>query len=330
MSGMAVTIDMIAKLAHNWTISHCKMRDGWPVRVAFWSAAQPTKGYVLLAPGTHEFIEKSTLRAREWGQRGYRAISFDWRGQGGSGRLVPEEPQMCHIDKVETYRNDMSDLMQNYVRPQIGNSFLVVEAHSSGAHILARALAHDQQSVDAFIASSPFVRVITPAKIPYPVAETFVHTCAKRWAKKYAMGEGPKSSEKQIFALNKITHNEEYFQWWIELSTKLHPELATIGPSWGWVDAMMRSARMLPHDLERIKIPTLAILTPNDPRVDGKAEELFPQHLPHCVSVRFPDAFHETHMETDDIRARRWMETDNFLEESRRNLAPHRRKELGL
>ncbi len=63
--------------------------DGVSLRVAQWPAsAMPIQGTVLLLQGRAEFIEKYFETVDHFRARGFDVVSFDWRGQGGSERLL--------------------------------------------------------------------------------------------------------------------------------------------------------------------------------------------------------------------------------------------------
>jgi alpha-beta hydrolase superfamily lysophospholipase len=68
--------------AANWQFDSLPLHDGWRLRWAFWQAAQPVKGHVLMLPGLGEVIEKRTLRAAEWAERGIRQSALIGAGRG--------------------------------------------------------------------------------------------------------------------------------------------------------------------------------------------------------------------------------------------------------
>ena len=49
---------------------------------------EKSKGTILLQQGHNEFIEKYFELIEEFKQRGYSVVSFDWRGQGLSDRMI--------------------------------------------------------------------------------------------------------------------------------------------------------------------------------------------------------------------------------------------------
>lgn len=296
--------------AASWQFDHLPLHDGWQLRWAFWKAAQPVRGHVLMLPGLGEVIEKRTLRAEEWAERGYQAVSFDWRGQGGSGRLVPNQPRKCHIDSFDTYVDDLREVWQKLWLPRLGKGLAIVDGHSTGTHLALRFLAREQptQGADLLIAMSPLVDIKTPACLPVPLARAIVAVAARLAPTSYALGQPSHYS----FENNYITSDRESFDWWEGLKAA-RPDLVTDGVTWGWVGAQLRSSRALKAGLGRVRTPVLALLTTNDPHTDGASQKCLPDRLPDCTTVDFSDSRHEIYMEKPEIRARAWQAIDRKL-----------------
>ena len=66
---------------------------------------------------------------------------LDWRGQGGSVRLVPQAPLKGHIDDFAEYDADLEAFLEQVVAPMLaGGARPIALAHSMGGHILLRYL----------------------------------------------------------------------------------------------------------------------------------------------------------------------------------------------
>src|SRR5271155_5307874 len=99
--------------------------------------ARPARGLCVLLNGQTEFIEKYFEVIDELRGRGFAVATLDWRGQGGSGRLVPEAPLKGHIHDFAEYEADLSALMEEIVAPMLGGDALPIAlAHSTGGHVL--------------------------------------------------------------------------------------------------------------------------------------------------------------------------------------------------
>ena len=76
------------------SVGFLKGKGGVPLRFARWrSALKERHGTVCIFPGRSEFIEKYFEVVGELRRRGFAVAVLDWRGQGGSGRLLQELAQ---------------------------------------------------------------------------------------------------------------------------------------------------------------------------------------------------------------------------------------------
>ncbi len=63
--------------------------DGAELRSALWEpTVGPVRGSVCIFPGRGEFIEKYFEVITDLRRRGYAIAIMDWRGQGGSARML--------------------------------------------------------------------------------------------------------------------------------------------------------------------------------------------------------------------------------------------------
>jgi len=313
---MSITAADILERAKNWDISQMRMTDGWPVRTAFWKMTSPPKHRVLMHPGRAECIEKRTLRAQEWADRGVQAYTFDWRGQAGSGRVLPREPMKCHINDFNTYLSDLHEIWERLWLPgkhiQGRN---IIEGHSLGSHLLLRYMSEhpDTPGADNMIIEAPLISIKTdpiPPVIAYPIAQFLGTAIGTHWAK----GQKPSSARAQAkarFEGNPYTADPEYYAWRQELM-HLRPELAIGGVTWSWAAAALRSHRALISKLSNIKTPTLALITPNDPEIDGGSQGAL-QQLKNCQVVEFANSRHELFMGPPELRQREWATIDRYL-----------------
>src|SRR5205823_9286145 len=114
--------------------------DGRRLRVGTWDAAPDIaqRGFCAIFTGQTEFLEKYQEVIAELAARGFAGAALDWRGQGGSERLVAD-PLKAHVRDFGEYDADLSAFMNEVARPA-GATPPVALAHSMGAHILLRAL----------------------------------------------------------------------------------------------------------------------------------------------------------------------------------------------
>src|SRR5262249_32409704 len=90
-----------------------------PDRVALRYALAPgpslSKGTVCILQGRGEFIERYFETVRDLRARGYTVATLDWRGQGGSARLL-RQSWRGHVRSVRHYDIGLPNFMAATVR----------------------------------------------------------------------------------------------------------------------------------------------------------------------------------------------------------------------
>src|SRR6201992_2673678 len=116
---------------------------GIRLRAARFDAETPT-AICLLLNGQTEFIEKYFEVIDELRGRGFSVVTFDWRGQGGSDRLLPDA-RKAHIEDFADYDQDLDSVILDTGMPIAAQLHTqpIVMAHSMGGNILLRRL-HDR------------------------------------------------------------------------------------------------------------------------------------------------------------------------------------------
>src|ERR1700709_2360403 len=105
---------------------------GPTLRAARFEAAPdvPARGTCVLLNGQTESIEKYFEVIDELRGRGFAVASLDWRGQGGSQRLIPQAPLKGHIDDFAQYDADLEAFLTQVVAPMLnGGELPIALAH---------------------------------------------------------------------------------------------------------------------------------------------------------------------------------------------------------
>lgn len=93
--------------------------DGIRLRVARWKPeGGGLYGTVCVFPGRTEKIEKYFETVRDLLDRGFAVVALDWRGQGGSQRLLAN-PMKGHIKDFADYQLDLDALLSQAVLPDM-------------------------------------------------------------------------------------------------------------------------------------------------------------------------------------------------------------------
>ena len=289
-------------------------RDGKQLRIGLWDAAPgiTSRGVCVLLDGQTEFLEKYDEVAGELSARGFRVAALDWRGQGGSERLVPDSLK-AHVRDFADYDADLAAFMEQVVKPLSPKPPLVL-AHSMGGHILMRALHDHPGQFAAAVATAPMMRALTRGYPPVVARAVCYAENLAGQRDEWVWGMAGRDPLKLGFEDNMVTSDRGRFARNTNYLAA-QPDIRLAGPTWGWLEAAYRSMNraMSPGFPEAIQTLVLIIGAGRDRIVDTSAEREFASRLPHGTYLEFEDAEHEILMETDSIRARFWTAFDAFV-----------------
>ncbi len=250
------------------------MADGWPVRTALWADGATGRPSILFVNGRADFIEKYSEAYWDWRMAGHALATFDWRGQGLSGRLGGH-PDLGHADDFGLWLSDL-DAMITWARSTLPGPVVLV-AHSMGAHLALRYLAdrgrrngHGSAGVAGAVLLAPMMGIASSGKSRLIKALARI-ACLLGRGGRYAVGQYPYGPHQRRPARGDIlTGSADRFAdegWWNDR----HPGLSLGGVSWGWLDAAFRSIAMLdrPGALEAVDLPLLMLVGRHERLVDA-------------------------------------------------------------
>lgn len=285
--------------------------DRHPLRRIDWVPPH-AKGSILFLTGRGDFYEKYIEAMARWHDRNWAVSAFDWRGQGGSGRLG-SDPYTGHVEDFGIWVEDLRQFWHEWVSTQPGPHFVI--GHSMGGHLALRATAQGAIKPKALVLSAPMLG-LRDGNMP----DWLMHAAARvmcrlgdprrpawKWSDK--PGQPPDSRG------DLLTHDADRYAdelWWREQ----RPELVMGPGSWRWIERAYASMQWLARDavLASIQIPVLLLATDQDALVSFKAIARAAQRLPHCELINFADrARHEILREADPVRTEALDRIDAFL-----------------
>jgi lysophospholipase len=295
------------------TESVWKAADGWPLRRIDWVRPQKPRGSLLFLPGRGDHYEKYLETLDQLVDDGWCVTAVDWRGQGGSGRVLADT-HVGHIDDFSTWIADIKAFWADWKSK--GPAPHVVLAHSMGGHLVVRALVEKAIDPDAVALSAPMLG-IQPMGMPYAMHHAVVRLITKLGnPARAAWKEGEKPGSPLNIRSKILTHDPERYAdelyWW-----KARPEVKLGPPSWHWVERAIASTRALsePNLLENVKTPVLLMATTADKLVDTKRIIRDAKRLPNSELLLFGDeAAHELLRDTDPVRDRCFAAIRSFFD----------------
>lgn len=286
--------------------------DGWPIRR--YRLGTGTRGRMLVLGGRGDMIEKYLEVIHHWAARGWAVTSFDWRGQGGSGRLT-DDPLCGHVEDFARWISDLGDFSVDWGAEGQGPSVML--GHSMGGHLLLRALAEGVCRPDAAVAVAPMLGLHT-APLPRWLAVAIAALmCGSGHGAQRAWTQKENSERQRQLRQKRLTHDPVRYAdeiWWRDHNR----EIALGPPSWNWVRQALDSARTLETGgaLARVVTPLLVLAAQSDQLVSTPAIRRIAAHLADVrLHVYGREAAHEILRELDPVRLDALDRIDRFLDE---------------
>ena len=280
---------------------HVTASDGIKIRYAKWKAmASPVKGTVLILQGRSEYIEKSLETVTDIRKKGFEVLAFDWRGQGGSDRLL-ENRRKGYVDEFDEYVLDLEAIISDVALPDCKSPFYIL-GHSTGALVALLAAPKIPNKIRRMVLCSPFlgigvqpisqgaIRLLSGAMTAVGLADTY-------------LGGGGNSTSGRPFIGNRLTTDLERYERNRAFAEK-YPDLTLGSPTAAWIYASCKAmARVADPDFfAEITIPSLFILAGNDEIVDNIAAEHLAARLRAGSLLTIDGAKHELMQEADFYR----------------------------
>ena len=290
------------------------------LRYACWRPefGQPN-GTVCLLQGRGEYIEKYFETIEDLRRRNFAVAALDWRGQGGSTRLL-RNPRKGHIRSFSQYDEDLVRFIQDVVLPDCPPPFYAL-AHSMGGTVALRSL-KIYNWFDRVVCTAPMVG-LRRMFLPWPFIRSMAEGLAWMGAGGlYIPGGGDKPSDLKPFETSPLTTDRERY----ERNRKMietHPELGTGSPTIGWLAAAKSAmAELREADFRvEVKIPVLIVQAGYDQVVSNEATGALSGDLPAGANIFIDAARHEILMERKLIREQFWAAFDAFVPGT---IVPHR------
>ena len=284
--------------------------DGVGLRCAHWPALTPRpKGTICLFQGRSEFIEKYYEVIRDLRARGFAVATLDWRGQGGSDRLI-EDGRLGHIGDFRHFARDLDAFMRQIALPECPAPFFAL-AHSMGAAILFASLASRSSWFERMVATAPMIDLVRMPPAPRLIARAL---CGLGLSRRIVPGWSAKPVVLKPFAGNPVTSDAGRYAHAAAVAL-VAPQLTIGGPTVGWVRAAFQVMDTLADPLfgQDWRTPALVVLAGEDRVVSTPAAEHFVRKMRATKAVTVAGALHEVMQERDALRDRFWAAFDAFV-----------------
>ncbi len=293
-------------------IGEWRAADGWVHRRFDWPADGEARGSILFQGGRGDVFEKYLEAFHHWHARGWNVTSFDWRGQGGSGRCGPH-PHCGHIERFGLFHDDLRAFWSAWRAATPGPHILI--GHSMGGFLALRGLVDGAVDPAAAVLVAPMLGL--KGAIPPRLAERLARLMRGLGDPARPAWKGNERPATTETRESLLTHDPDRYAdeiYWQQAD----PRLMTGPPSWAWVADAFAETRMLREDVRvgAMRVPVLGLIAEADGLVDAKAAKALIARLPDARTLAFGlEAAHELLREADPVRDRALAAIDGFLDE---------------
>lgn len=276
-----------------------RARDGIAIRHGvFRTGIRPHLGTVVILPGRNEPIEKYFETIADVMAMGYDAAILDWRGQGFSGRMLPDR-RKGHVETFADYAMDLRQFVNGIVLPDCRAPFYIL-GHSMGALTALLAAPWLGNQIDRIVLSAPLLEFGEAPVSTNRLGQITRALCAIGLGSRYLTGGREKPP---VFATNSLTSDPDRYFRNIAIRAAA-PELALGGPTIGWVSAACQAVAVArdPEFIARIRTPVLLIAAGGDTVVSNRAIEDFARRPRAGAHLTIDGARHELLQEADVYR----------------------------
>lgn len=276
----------------------------------FPATAKPERGTLVVLSGRNETMEKYFETVRDFCARGFFVVAMDWRGQGGSDRLIAD-PARGYVRSFDDYAADLDLLFREVVIPRATEPVFLF-AHSTGALVALLAIRKLEGIVRRMVFAAPLLGLSG-----FPLSFEAIHRLS--WGMSVLglgsryLGGGPKPRI-AAFEGNPLTSDPIRFAR-NRLLLDTFPRLGLGGPTAAWVRAACDAIRAVsePAFMASIRTPVLMVAAGNDRVVSVPAIEAYAKKLPFGALLTIDGARHELLQEADRFRGQFLAAFDAFI-----------------
>ncbi|SDU35984.1 alpha/beta fold hydrolase [Stappia sp. ES.058] len=274
--------------------------DGCSLRTARWMPShRPLKGTVTLLQGRAECIEKYFETISDLRARGFAVVTFDWRGQGGSSRLL-RNPKRGHVDDFADFVTDLETVMRDVTLASMPGPHFAL-AHSTGGLVLLLAAQRLRTQIERAVLSAPLIglgKVGLSQSVVCPLSSAL---SVIGLGTSFVPRVGPNAS--MAFAGNPLTSDPARFQR-TEMVLDARGDLEIGMPTIDWLAAACRAMRRVcaPDFGPAMPLPVLIVAAGQDIIVSTRAAEQLALRTRSIRYLEIAGCRHEILMEDDLYR----------------------------
>ena len=278
------------------------------IRLAYWKVDQ-SKGTVLIQQGHNEFIEKYYETIKELIKLKFSVVSFDWRGQGMSDKIL-EYINKQHISDFKLHDDDLNFIVENILIRYFPKPYVAI-GHSMGGCILLSNLKKYDAIFSKMILSAPMLG------FKYEFFLNFLLKLSQIFLKDddFFLGSKPNYGKETLFDDNELTTDRDRYNRTLKLVRK-KPEIRLWGVTTLWAKAVIKRLKLIRKtDWSKIETDILFINCLEDKIVSQKSIVESAKLFKNSMLIQFKECKHEIFMENNKARQLLWREITHFLDD---------------
>ncbi len=310
MSGLLFETDA-NPLPHGVRSGLFQTRDDKSLRYALLKAeSRPTRGTVIVLQGRNEFIEKYFETMTDLAERGFTVATFDWRGQGGSHRLLRDRLR-GYVRSFNDYADDLNHFLTEIVLPDCPPPYFIL-GHSAGALVALASLERLSSRISRMVLCAPLMGLGTQKFSDDNVRR--ITATLRRIGLGRIYATGGRTLNTRPFADNPLTSDPARFMRNMQIA-RTHSALALGGPTIHWVWSALETARRInqPDFYKGPVAPVLIIAAGADRVVSTAVIERFVARTRNISLAVVDGARHEMLQENDFYREQVLAAFDAFI-----------------
>ncbi len=253
------------------------------------------KGAIVISSGRTEAAIKYKELIFDLYNNGFSVYIMDHRGQGFSGRMLPD-PEMGYVDDFQNYIKDLKTFYDKIVTA-VPHQNIFLLAHSMGGAIGMSYIEEYPRDFKAAAFSSPMLG------LPCPTCELIGILTGDE--PKYAMGNKSYEEGKEKFEENTLTSSKIRFEI-MQKEFDKNKKARLGGATYQWVYKSCKQFDKIFADCDKIQIPLIIFSAQNEEIVDPHAHSDCIEKLTKlgkdAKGYEVPKAKHELFIEKDEIR----------------------------
>lgn len=262
------------------------------------------RGTIVFLNGRTDFIEKYFETFHDLGDAGWAVAAIDWRGQGLSGRELPNH-DMGHVANFHLYVADTRQFIAEIVEPNLPRPLVLLGYSMGGLAAALYAVETGAPSIAAAILVAPLLRARTDGA-PNWLARLSAHwmTLAGMGAH-YCVGRGDFSFDDAEEVWPKLVTSPERF-YEVRAHIRREPNLRLGGPTWSWLDACFSAIDgvFAPTAFQHVALPLHLIVAERDQLLFNEAARELASRVGAASYTEIEGAQHDLFVERTDLRDR--------------------------